>query len=180
MPSRNENELKTKIEKMKLLILDVDGVLTDGHIVYDSDGRELKFFDAQDGVGILMLLDVGIKTIWVTIKPSKAIARRAQELKIVKCYEGVRPKTKILEEVLKEHTVTLEEICYVGDDLIDLGMMKAVGFPVAVANASQEIKDVAVYVTEKTGGRGAVREITDLILKLKGQWEGVLSGRFGQ
>ena len=180
MPQKNENELKEKIEKMKLLILDVDGVLTDGHIVYDSEGRELKFFDAQDGVGILMLLDVGIRTIWVTIKPSKAIARRAEDLKIEKCYEGVHPKTKILEEVLKEHPVTLEEICYVGDDLIDLGMMKTVGFPVAVANACQEIKDVAVYVTEKTGGRGAVREITDLILKLKGEWEGVLSARFGQ
>ena len=164
-------ELKEKIKKIKLLILDVDGVMTDGRIIYDSEGHELRIFDAQDGTGVIMLFNAGIKTMLVTILPSKAIERRAKELKVEKVYQGIIPKTKVLEEILSENDISKEHICYVGDDLVDLGVMKAVGFPAAPVNACGEVKETACYVTQKEGGRGAVREIAELILKTQGKWE---------
>ncbi|MFC1532980.1 KdsC family phosphatase [Thermodesulfobacteriota bacterium] len=179
MPFIIDNELKEKIRKIKLLILDVDGVLTDGRIIYDFEGRELRFFDAQDGSGIRILHDAGIKTILATILPSKAIERRAKDMLVAKLYQGIIPKTRILEEIIKENNISREEICYVGDDLVDLGMMKAVGFPAAVANACTEIKDIASYITNNEGGRGAVREIVELILKTQGKWEELLEKKFG-
>ena len=177
MPLVQDEALENKIKKIKLLILDVDGVLTDGRIIYDSEGRELRFFDAQDGIGVRLLFAAGIKTILATVLPSKAIERRAKDLLAEKVYQGVVPKTKILEEVQRENDVSADEICYVGDDLVDLGIMKSVGFPAAPANACREVKDVAVYVTEKAGGRGAVREIAELILKIQGKWDQLLENQ---
>jgi 3-deoxy-D-manno-octulosonate 8-phosphate phosphatase (KDO 8-P phosphatase) len=175
-----DGKMKEKIMKIKLLILDVDGVLTDGRIIYDFDGRELRFFDAQDGSGIRLLFDVGIRTILVTVLPSKAVEKRAEDMLVEKVYQGIMPKTKILKEIMSDNDITEEEMCYVGDDLVDLGMMKSVGFPVAVANAVQEIKDAASYVTEKEGGRGAVRETAELILKTQGKWEELLEKELGK
>jgi 3-deoxy-D-manno-octulosonate 8-phosphate phosphatase (KDO 8-P phosphatase) len=175
----NKN-LKEKIKKIKLLILDVDGVMTDGRIVYDSEGRELRFFDAQDGTGIRLLYSAGIKTIWATLLPSKAIERRAKELLVEKVYQGIVPKTKVLDDVLSKTDISTEEICYVGDDLVDLCIMKVVGFPAAPANARQEVKDVANYVTQQKGGKGAVREISDLILRIQGKWEGLIETEFNK
>ena len=180
MPFNIDHELKEKIRKIKLLILDVDGVLTDGRIIYDFEGRELRFFDAQDGSGVRLLHHAGIKTILATVLPSKAVERRAKDMLVHKVYQGIMPKTKILEEILNEIDISKEEICYVGDDLVDLGMMKRVGFPAAVINACREIKEVACYVTEKEGGRGAVREIAELILKTQGKWEELLMKTFGK
>lgn len=178
MVSTINNELQEKIKKIRLLILDVDGVLTDGRIIYDSEGRELRFFDAHDGAGIRILFSAGIKTILATILPTKAIERRARDMLVERVFQGVVPKTRILEEILKEENISREEISYVGDDLVDLGMMKAVGFPVAPANACQEVKDVACYVTQKQGGRGAVREIAELILKTQGKWNQLIEKEF--
>jgi 3-deoxy-D-manno-octulosonate 8-phosphate phosphatase (KDO 8-P phosphatase) len=175
-----DDELKEKIKKIKLLVLDVDGVLTDGRIIYDFEGREQRFFDAQDGTGIRILFKAGIKTTLVTILPSKAIERRAKDMLVAKLYQGISPKTKILGQIIKENAVRKEEICYVGDDLVDLGLMKVVGFPAAVANACEEVKKEALYVTQKTGGRGAVREIVELILKVQGRWEELVEMEFGK
>jgi 3-deoxy-D-manno-octulosonate 8-phosphate phosphatase (KDO 8-P phosphatase) len=172
-------ELEEKIIKIKLLILDVDGVLTDGRIIYDSEGRELRFFDAHDGTAIRILFKAGIKTMLATILPSKAIERRAKELLVEKVFQGIVPKTRVLEEILEERDISKDEICYVGDDLVDLGIMKAVGFPAAPANACREVKDVAYYVTQKQGGRGAVREIAELILKTQGKWNQLVEEEFG-
>ena len=174
MEAALDRELAEKIRKIKLLILDVDGVLTEGKIVYDSEGRDMRSFDTQDGIGVRMLFDAGIETILVTILASGAIERRAKDLKIERVYQGVLPKTRVLDEILQEGSISKEEICCVGDDLVDLGMMKAVGFPAAPANARQEVKDVALYVTEKQGGKGAVREIAELILKTQGKWNHLL------
>ena len=168
-----------RIKKVKLLILDVDGVLTDGRIIYDSEGRQLRLFDAQDGTGILLLSAAGIKTIMVTILPSKAIECRARDLKVEEIYQGIKPKTKVLQQVLEKHGVGRDEICYVGDDVVDIGMMRSVGFPVAVKNATREVKEAASYVTKKVGGRGAVREIAELILMTQGKWHTLLATEFG-
>jgi len=172
--------VRDKIMKVKLLILDVDGVLTDGQIVYDSDGRESRSFDAQDGIGILLLRAAGIKTIMITIKPSKAVEYRARDLKVEEVYQGVKPKTKVLQQILEKHSLDSDEICYVGDDLVDIGMMKAVGFPVAVENATSEVKEAASYVTDRSGGRGAVREVAELILKTQGVWHRMLNAEFAE
>jgi 3-deoxy-D-manno-octulosonate 8-phosphate phosphatase (KDO 8-P phosphatase) len=168
----DHTKLIEKIKKIKLLLLDVDGVFTNGWLIYDSKGGDLRCFDSQDGTGTLLLKAMGINTVLITVKPSKPIKRRAEELGM-ELYV-VMPKEKVLDEILRKYHVTPEEICYVGDDIADLGMMKKVGFPVAVANATPVIKDISSYVTEKAGGSGAVREVTDLILKVQGKFDEAL------
>ena len=179
MRRAQQESLKEKIKRVKLLILDVDGVLTDGRIIYDSEGRQLRLFDAQDGTGILLLAAAGIKTIMVTILPSRAIECRAKDLRVEELYQGVKPKTKVLQQILEKHGIAKEEICYVGDDVVDVGVMRSIGFPVAVKNATRDVKDAACYVTKCTGGRGAVREIAELILTTQGKWRDVLKKEFG-
>ena len=166
-----QNEVIEKIKKIKLLILDVDGVLTDGRIIYDSKGRDSKFFDVHDGLGVSLLRRAGLRTILITAKGSKTIKPRAKDMRVEEYYEDVFPKTKVLDKILLKHKVAKDEICFIGDDLVDLSIMKAVGFPVAVANASDDIKAVASYITQKTGGRGAVREVAELILKTQDKWD---------
>ena len=166
-----ENYIIEKIKKVRLLILDVDGVLTDGRIIYDSKGRDSKFFDVHDGLGVYLLKRAGIKTILITAKGSKTIKPRAKDMRVEEYYEDVFPKTKVLDTILDKHGLTKEEICFIGDDLVDLSIMKAVGFAVAVANGSLDIKAIASYITQKTGGRGAVREVAELILKTQGKWD---------
>lgn len=168
-------QLTEKIKKIKLLILDVDGVLTDGRIIYDSKGRDSKFFDVHDGLGAYLLKRAGIKTILITAKGSKTIRHRAKDMKVEEFYEDIFPKTKILDQILKKHKIAKDEICFIGDDLVDLSIMKAVGFPIAVANACEDIKNAACYVTQKKGGRGAVREAAELILKAQGKWQEAMS-----
>lgn len=159
-----------KIRKIRLLILDVDGVLTDGRIIYDTEGRELRFFDAQDGVGVRLLRAAGIKTIMITIKPCKAVEYRAMDMMVEEVYQGVSRKTDLLPQIFERHGVGTDEICYVGDDVGDLGMMRMVGFSAVVENGCPEARKAASYVTKKPGGRGAVREIAELILMKQGKW----------
>jgi len=165
------DDLRARAKKIKLLILDVDGVLTDGRIIYDSRGRDSKFFDVHDGMGVYLLSRAGISTILITAKGSRAIKPRAKDMRIAEVLENISPKTAVLDKILKKYAVSIEEVCFVGDDLVDLGLMKKVGFPVAVFNACPEIKQVAGYITIKEGGRGAVREVAELILKSRGLWQ---------
>jgi 3-deoxy-D-manno-octulosonate 8-phosphate phosphatase (KDO 8-P phosphatase) len=169
-----EETLLNKAKKIKLLLLDVDGVLTDGRIIYDSRGRDSKFFDVHDGLGVYILSKCGIKTVLVTAKASRSILPRARDMRVAEVIADIRPKTAALEKILKKYAVAPEEICFIGDDLVDLGLMKAVGFPVAVFNAAPEIKQAASYITVRHGGRGAVREVAELMLKAKGLWEEVV------
>ena len=166
-----KEELKEQARKVKLLLLDVDGVLTDGRIVYDSRGHDMKFFDVHDGMGVYLLKKAGIPTILITAKGSRAIKPRAKDMRVDAVFADVSPKTKALEKILKQYEVVKDEICFVGDDLVDLCMMKSVGFPVAVFNSCPEIKQAAGYITLRQGGRGAVREVAELILKAKGLWQ---------
>jgi 3-deoxy-D-manno-octulosonate 8-phosphate phosphatase (KDO 8-P phosphatase) len=175
-----ENEIKSnlrdKARKVKILLLDVDGVLTDGRIIYDSRGRDSKFFDVHDGLGVYLLKKCGIPTVLITAKGSRAIKPRARDMRVAEVFADVSPKTLALDKIVKKYKVDVGDICFVGDDLVDLCVMKKVGFPVAVFNACPEIKQSASYITLNSGGRGAVREVAELILKSQGKWEEVLKG----
>ncbi|MBL7151177.1 MAG: HAD hydrolase family protein [Candidatus Omnitrophica bacterium] len=167
-------ELKLKVNKIKLLLLDVDGVLTDGKIIYDSAGRDTKNFSVTDGLGITLLKKAGIPTVLISAKGSGAIKPRARDMGVEDIFENASPKTAVLERILKKYRVSAEEVCFAGDDLVDVCLMKKIGFPVAVFNAAAEVKQAASYITLKEGGRGAVREIAELILKFQDKWQQVL------
>jgi 3-deoxy-D-manno-octulosonate 8-phosphate phosphatase (KDO 8-P phosphatase) len=169
-----EEAVLNKAKKIKLLLLDVDGVLTDGRIIYDSKGRDLKLFDVHDGLGVYLLKKAGIPTILITAKGSGAIKPRARDMRVEAVFENISPKTSVLDKILAKYKVGIDEVSFMGDDLVDLCLMKRVGFSVAVFNACPEIKKSSHYVTSKEGGRGAVREVAELILKSQGKWEGLL------
>lgn len=170
-----EQALLEKAKIIKVLLLDVDGVLTDGRIIYDSAGKDMKLFDVHDGMGVHLLKKAGIPTILITAKGSKAIKPRAKDMQVDAVYENITPKSNVLGAILSKYKINGDQICFMGDDLVDLCLMKRVGFPVAVANAADDIKSAASYVTLKKGGRGAVREIAELILKAQGKWDSLVA-----
>ncbi len=161
-------------KKVKLLLLDVDGVLTCGEIIYDNEGRELKIFNVKDGLGIYLLSKFSIPVAIVTAKDSPVVRRRAEDMCIDSVIGGKLPKVDVLRQLLNKYKVKKEEICFVGDDLIDIGLMKAVGVSVAVADAPSEVKKAAFYVSRYPGGRGAVRDVAECILKAKNKWTGLI------
>ena len=166
--------MKAKLKKIKVLAMDVDGVLTDGGIIVDSEGREIKRFNVLDGFGIVVAQKSGLKTAIITARLSAPVDFRAQDLRINKVYQDAFPKIKAYEDMLKEFAVTDDEVCFVGDDLPDLSILKRVGFAVSVPNAAPGVKKYADYVTKKTGGNGVVREVVELILTAQGKWKKVL------
>lgn len=166
-----------RAKKVKLLIIDIDGVMTDGRIIYSIYGDELKFFDVTDGLGISLLRAAGIPSVIITAKKSRIVTLRARDMRVAKAYQGYIDKIVPFEKALKRFKVSPEDICFIGDDIIDIPVLRRVGFAVAVPNAVEETKNVAHYITAKTGGRGAVREICDMILKSQGKWESV-AGKF--
>lgn len=170
-----DSALKEKIRKIKVLALDVDGVLTDGKIIVDSRGDEIKEFDVQDGLGIVLFRRHGFKIVIITARDSKPVDFRAKDLKIDKVYQGAYPKIEYYKRMLQELSVSDEEVCYVGDDLPDLNVLKQVGFGVTVPNAVEEIKRIADYTTHRSGGNGAVREVIELILKTQGKWDEIVA-----
>jgi len=167
--------LKEKAQKIQLLLLDVDGVMTDGSIIIGSDGQEFKRFSAQDGMGITMAKRAGLKIGIITGRHSPAVSRRAEELEIDEVFQGNRNKLEAYQHLRRKYNLRDEEIAYIGDDLGDLAIMSRVGMAVAVANGVTEVKEKAHYVTERPGGAGAVREVIELILELKGIREEVIA-----
>ncbi len=171
----NENiPLNEIAKKIKLLILDVDGVLTDGSIILDDGGNELKAFYVRDGHGIKMLSSIGVKVAIITGRYSRVVERRAHELGITEIYQRCHIKSVAYEDLKEKLNVSDSEIAYIGDDIVDISIMKRVGLPVAVADAAEETKAKAVIVTNKPGGRGAVREICDLIIMAQGKWDDLM------
>ena len=158
------------LKKIKVVAMDVDGVLTDGRIIIDANGLETKNFDVQDGMGIVLLRQCGIKTAIISARESGVVKYRANDLKIDKVFVGAYPKVAAYDQMLKEFDVTDHEVCFMGDDVADLVVMKRSGFAVAVDNAVFEVKQAANYVTKRQGGKGAVREMIELILKAQGKW----------
>ncbi len=167
----HRSDLKAKAKKVKLILMDADGVLTEGKIIFFSGGGEAKAFDVKDGVGIKLAQRVGIKTGIITGRSSEAVERRAQELEVDELHQGAREKLKSYEKIIKKHSLQDEEVCFIGDDIIDIPVMKRAGFPVAVADAHEDILPYAIYQTDQGGGQGAVREVIDLIIKAQGKWE---------
>lgn len=167
--------IKRKIKKIKVLALDVDGVLTDGKIIVNDDGKEIKNFDVQDGFGLVLLQRAGYKTAIISARAAPAVTARAKDLKVDRIYQNAYPKKEAYARLLKDLQVKNEEVCFVGDDLPDGVILSRVGFAVAVANAVSEVKKKADYVTRNKGGAGAVREVVELILKSNGQWKTIVS-----
>lgn len=154
--------------------MDVDGVLTQGQIVYDHAGNEIKFFHVHDGFGIVLLRKAGFKTAILTARFAQAVAVRGKDLQIDKIIQDAHPKTAEYKKLLKEFKMKDEQVCFIADDLPDLGVFTKVGLAVAVPNAVIEIKKRAHYITKKNGGCGAVREVIELILKAQGKWETIV------
>lgn len=163
-------------QNIKLLILDVDGVLTSGQIVFGRDGELLKKFHAQDGMGIALAQKVGLKIAIITGRDSQMVKLRSAELSIGDVYQGAMSKTQALAELMDKYSLQVEEIAYLGDDLNDLPVMVRIGLPCAVANAVSEVKEHAKFVTRSSGGNGAVREVVEYILKAQGKWKKIVDG----
>lgn len=163
-----------KVKSVTLLILDVDGVMTDGRIIMDDKGRETKNFNVKDGHGIKMLIRYGIDVVILTGRRSRVVDYRAKDLGIAEIYQGIHDKVSIFNEIIRNRTLSSESVAFIGDDIVDIPLLKRVGFAVAVADATEEVKKSVHYVTRNIGGNGAVREICDLILQYQGMWKDVL------
>lgn len=165
--------MNDKLKNIQLLLLDVDGVMTDGGIIYDSSGLETKCFNVRDGHGIKMLQRYGIQVGIITGRTSMVVDIRAKELGIALVYQGALKKLESYEEVKRKTGLENSQIAYMGDDIIDVPVMRRVGFATAPCDAFPEVRAVAHYVASLRGGRGAVREVCDLILKGRGVWDEV-------
>ena len=170
MPTRT---LIAKLKKVRLFICDVDGVLTNGTVLM-GDGKEYKSFNIQDGLGLLLLMRNDIKVGWVSNRPSPVTQQRAAELGIDYLVQGKGNKVEEIEALLAREGFKWADVCYLGDDVVDLGALKRAGAAVAVANAIDEAKKLADYVTEARGGEGAVREVVKLVLSVQGKWQEII------
>jgi len=174
MPS----DILNRASQIKLLLMDVDGVLTDGKLynVPDRDGKmvETKGFDSQDGIALQWLNWKDVKTGVVSGRVSPATEERARQVKMTYVYQGHIEKVPILEQILADAKISASEVAYMGDDLTDVVILRRVGLAIATANAREEVKHAAHYVTQAAGGRGAVREVAELLLKAQNRWEEIL------
>jgi 3-deoxy-D-manno-octulosonate 8-phosphate phosphatase (KDO 8-P phosphatase) len=165
--------IEQRLARVRLLLTDVDGVLTDGSIYITPDG-ETKLFSIQDGLGMVILRRTGIKVGWISARPSVITTKRAEELKIDFLSQEKGSKVLAAEKILRETGLGWEDVCFVGDDVVDLCLFKRVGAAIAVANAIDEAKAAAHYVTRAHGGHGAIREVVTMILKAQGKWEQIV------
>lgn len=165
--------MELALSKIRLLLLDVDGIMTDGRIHYDANGGEIKSFDVKDGHGLKLLQRAGIEVGIITGRNSSIVKRRADELGIGILYQGAKDKIIPYEEILRERGFKDDEIAYMGDDLVDLPILLRVGYSATVSDAVAEVKERVHYVTSRRGGRGAVREVCELLLKQTGGWAAV-------
>ncbi len=160
-----KSSLRARLKNVRMVLLDVDGVLTDGRIVYGDDGSEYKAFDAHDGYGIERALNYGLRIGMISGRISPLVERRAKELRIVDVYQNFMDKVSAFEELKRKYNLRDEEFAYVGDDAFDLPLLKKVGVSAAPANAADEVTGNVDFVTKAKGGRGAAREVIDMVLK---------------
>ena len=163
--------LLEKLKHIQLLLLDVDGVLTDGSIIYNDDGSETKIFNARDGFGLKLVMSAGIKVGIVTGRSSQALRHRCDNLGVGLIFDGVGDKAKMLEEIVAQTGIGSEHTAFVGDDLPDLPIMKHAGLSIAVADAHEIVRQKADWTTLAQGGQGAVREVCEALLTARGVWE---------
>jgi len=165
-----------RAKKVQLLLLDVDGVLTDGTIIYTHDGGESKGFNTQDGFGLRILQDAGVAVGLITARTSEAVSRRATDLGFAHLYQGRSDKGTVYGEILEKTGLGPEQTGYMGDDLMDLPLLVKAGCSFAPANAVAEVRQRVHYATEQSGGHGAVREVCDLILEARGKLAAIVAG----
>lgn len=163
-------KIRRKAQRIKLLLLDVDGVLSDGRIVVDNEGEEMKYFDARDGHGIRLLARAGIEVGLLTGRYSRVVSHRARDLGIRMVYQKVFNKVDVYQKIKRRKRLTDQEVAYVGDDIVDLPVLRRVGLSIAVRDAWEGLKNKVDYVTEQKGGRGAVREVVEMLLHAQGKW----------
>lgn len=170
----------SKLRNIKIFLMDVDGVLTDGKMFYfvDSNGveHEFKAFDSQDGIGLIILNKFNIITGIVTGRESESVYQRAKLLKMRFVYQGFLTKLFAVEEILKKVSLGWDELCYMGDDLPDIPVLQRCGFATCPNNAVKEVKSVCDYISSKNGGRGAVRDVCEMIIKAKGLKKDMMLG----
>ena len=167
--------LSEKASKIKMLLLDVDGVMTDGSIIMNNRGDETKAFNVKDGLGLKMLMSSGVEVVILTGRRSQVLALRSEELGIEEVYQDVKDKNTLCKKLIKVKNLKKEQVCSLGDDLPDLAMFMGSGLSIAVADAVKEVREAADFITKSKGGFGAVREACELILKSQGKWRGVLA-----
>jgi 3-deoxy-D-manno-octulosonate 8-phosphate phosphatase (KDO 8-P phosphatase) len=170
MPASKSISLATRFKRVKLFLTDVDGVMTDGTVIMGA-GIELKRYDIQDGLGIVMLRRNGIQTGWISARPSEATKMRAADLKIDFLAQPTDGKVPAIEQILAQTGLTWADACFVGDDVVDIGVFRKAGLAIAVANARPAAKAEAHWVTKAAGGHGAVREVIEKILQAQGKWK---------
>ena len=176
MSSKISPQLRSRLRRIKLFLCDVDGVLTDGS-VFIGGKREIKRFNIRDGLGMILAQRAGLKVGWVSARPSAVTKMRAEELKIDFLVQQGDKISKVgaVEKLLAQEKVDWSEVCFVGDDVVDLGPLERAGLGVAVADARPEVKAAAAFVTRAEGGRGAVREVVEMILQAQKKWEPVIA-----
>lgn len=162
--------MEDKAQALKLLFLDVDGVLTDGRITLNENGEETKSFDVKDGYGLKLLMSDGIEIVIITGRRSRVVAHRARELGIREVYQGISDKRPVCRRLIEKRGILKSQVGCVGDDLPDLAMFQESGLCITVADAAREVREQADFITSKRGGHGAVREISEWILKCRGRW----------
>ena len=163
--------MTSNLADIKMLALDIDGVMTDGTMIINADGSESKFFNSLDGHGIRMWKRAGLQAAFISGRKSEPTQRRAEQLGIEHVFEDCHDKLPVFSEYIRKLGLAPENVAYIGDDLPDLPLIRYVGFGVAVANAVDEVKRYADFVTSRSGGRGAVREVIEYILKSTGTWQ---------
>ncbi len=174
----SESELQSRLKAIKLLVLDVDGVLTDGRLMLGDEGREFRNFNVKDGFGIRALLLSGIRVAVISGRESEVVKRRCENLGIEDVYQKVLKKSEPFEKLLAKYEIDAGEACFMGDDVNDIALLKLVGLPACPADAVPEVLTVCGFrgfVSEWAGGRGAVREVAERILKAQGKWEGIIA-----
>src|SRR5579871_5781200 len=164
MVIRMSQEVRERLSAVRLLAMDVDGVLTDGALIYDSRGRECKRFHVSDGLGMVVLRQSAVLVAWISGRRHAGVEQRAKELQVGELRQGVRDKQAVLTEIGANANIPLSEIAYIGDDWNDIPALEIVGCPIAVANAAAVVKEHAVFITSASGGNGAVREVCEAIL----------------
>lgn len=167
-------EVKSRAQKIKAILFDVDGVLTDGSIIYTNSGDEIKAFNVKDGQIISHLKRLGFIVGAITGRESALVERRCKELKLDYCFQGVKDKFKVVQDIAEAKGLKLEEIAYIGDDIIDLKVIKNVGLGVAPSDALSYVKDEAHFITKMSGGNGVLREVGDMILSQQGKLQQII------
>lgn len=158
----NEDKLNNKLKKIQLIILDVDGVLTDGSMYYTERGDELKKFNTRDGMAVQLLFEAGLKVAIISKEKSKITLRRAKKLKINDCFIGIDDKVSTAEKLIDKYRLIWEHVCYVGDDVNDIDLLKKVGLSVCPLDAVPQVKETVFYIAKTKGGEGVVRELYEL------------------